>query len=110
MSRIASSSSASGVRVAAQPLSNIYTVLLAVGAMALVVTLAITCIMLQGRYGSILPGSESARQALETARSRQREAGAELDRTQKALEQWLEGGAAGAETPGEAPAADRGAE
>ena len=50
MSRIGSSS-ASGVRVAAQPLSNVFTVLLLIGALALVV--AVTALMVTGskRFG-----------------------------------------------------------
>jgi len=50
MSRIGSSS-ASGVRVAAQPLSNVFTVLLLIGALALV--LAVTALMVTGskRFG-----------------------------------------------------------
>ena len=101
MSRIASSSSASGVRVAAQPLSNVYTVLLLLGAIALVTALVMTCITLQGRYGSILPlgsAGEQSQRDLEDAKSKQAAVGGELDQMQKALEQWPQG------TVGSAPA------
>ena len=101
MSRIASSSSASGVRVAAQPFSNVYTVLLLLGALALVTALVMTCITLQGRYGSILPlgsAGEQSQRDLEDAKSQQAAAGGELDQMQQALEQWPQG------TVGDAPA------
>ena len=107
MSRIASSSSASGVRVAAQPLSNVYTVLLLLGALALVTALVMTCITLQGRYGSILPlgsAGEQSRRDLEDAKSKQAAAGGELDQMQKALEQWPQGTVGGVPAPAGEPA------
>ena len=50
MSRIGSSS-ASGVRVAAQPLSNVFTVLLLIGALALVVAVAALMVTGSKRFG-----------------------------------------------------------
>jgi len=107
MSRIASSSSASGVRVAAQPFSNIYTVLLLLGALALVTVLVMTCITLQIRYGSILPLGEAGEQSqrdLEDAKRKQAAARGELDQVQKALELWPQGTMGGAPAPVEEPA------
>ncbi|MGB2754541.1 MAG: hypothetical protein WBD75_06630 [Phycisphaerae bacterium] len=107
MSRIASSSSASGVRVAAQPLSNVYTVLLLLGALALVTALVMTCITLQGRYGSILPlgsAGEQSQRDLEDAKSKQAATGGELDQMQKALELWPRGTVGGAPAPAGEPA------
>jgi hypothetical protein len=107
MSRIASSSSASGVRVAAQPLSNVYTVLLLLGALALVTALVMTCITLQSRYGSILPlgsAGEQSQRDLEDAKSKQATAGGELDEMQRALEQWPQGTVGGTPAPSGEPA------
>ena len=52
MSRI-DSSSASGVRVAAEPLSNVYTVLLLVGLVALVAGVVMLGLTLDTRYGVV---------------------------------------------------------
>ena len=60
MSQIGSSS---GVRVAAQPLSNIYTVLLLLGALALVLTLVMLCVFMDSAYGTILGVSEEGERA-----------------------------------------------
>ena len=107
MSRIASSSSASGVRIAAQPLSNVYTVLLLVAALALVAALVFACATLEGRYGSILPvggAGEQARRDIEDAQTRQKAADAELNQMQQNLGQWPQGGG-GAPAPAAAPEA-----
>ncbi|MGB2938598.1 MAG: hypothetical protein WBD05_10465 [Phycisphaerae bacterium] len=100
MSRIGSSS-ASGVRVVAQPISNIYTVLLMIGAIALIVTTVVLCVSLS-RYGPGLsfgePGPEKARdQHLEAAE-------AELEAAQKALGQWPEEAVGGTVPPARGPA------
>ncbi|HUW99470.1 MAG: hypothetical protein WBD63_02185 [Phycisphaerae bacterium] len=105
MSRIASSSSASGVRIAAQPLSNVYTVLLMVAALALVVALVFVCLPPRGRQGSILPvgaAGEQTRRDIEDAQSRQKAADAELNQMQQNLGQWPQGGG-GAPAPAAAP-------
>jgi outer membrane biosynthesis protein TonB len=53
MSRIGSSS-ASGVRVAAQPLSNVFTVLLLIGALALVLAMVVLVLVGNKRFGVTL--------------------------------------------------------
>ncbi|HUS44411.1 MAG TPA: hypothetical protein VM219_00035 [Phycisphaerae bacterium] len=104
MSRIGSSS-ASGVRVVAQPISNIYTVLLMIGAIALIVTTVVLCVSLS-RYGPGLsfgepgpePGPEKARD------QHLRDAKAELEAVQKALGQWPEEAVGGTVPPARGPA------
>ena len=64
MSRIASTS---GVRVAAQPVSNIYTVLLLVALLALVFALVFTMYVLQTRYGGSAGYGDEVDQALQGA-------------------------------------------
>jgi len=66
MSRIASTS---GVRVAAQPISNIYTVLLLVALLALVFTLAFTMYILQTRYGGSAGYGEEVDRQFQSATS-----------------------------------------
>jgi len=58
MSQIGSSS---GVRVAAQPLSNVYTVLLLLAAVALIVSLVFVCMTMDRNYGTILAISEEGK-------------------------------------------------
>jgi len=110
-------SSSSGVRVAAQPLSNVYTVLLLVGALALTLTLVVLCITMNARYGVILGvGSEGklAKEASETAKRQQAGEKAKLEKVQEDLKRFPEGvGAAPAigTTPAEkAPAEETPAE
>ena len=97
MSRIASPSSASGVRVAAQPLSNVYTVLLLIGALCVAAAAVMECITLQSRYGSILPvgdAGEQTRRDIENAVNQQKAQDAELDQMQENLSRWPQGSGA----------------
>jgi len=71
MSQIASSS---GVRVAAQPLSNVYTVLLLLGTVALVATLVMLCVTMNDRYGVILAATKEGKQAKREAMKAARDA------------------------------------
>jgi len=64
MSRI-DSSSASGVRVAAQPLSNVYTVLLLTGLLVLVAATILLWVTLEGRYGVTFAVTQAGKDALE---------------------------------------------
>ena len=102
MSRIASTS---GVRVAAQPMNNIYTVLLLVALLALVFTLAYTLYILQHYYGGSAGYGEEVDQDLQGARGAI-QAGQE---NCKEFDKWLEafpaGGAAPAPASGTPPAA-----
>jgi len=89
MSRIGSTST-SGVRVAAQPLSNIYTVLLVLSAVALVVAVVMACVSLQTGYGAILPigeGGKQAEAALDSAQRRLRDDDTAMDAVDEDLEQ-----------------------
>ena len=52
MSRTSSSSSISGVRVASEPLSNVYTVLLLVGVLALLAATIMIWVALERGYGT----------------------------------------------------------
>jgi hypothetical protein len=63
MSRIGSSST-SGVRIAAEPLSNVYTVLLLIGLVALVVATVMLWVTLEQRYGVTFGLSEAGKRAL----------------------------------------------
>ena len=105
MSQIASSS---GVRVAAQPLSNVYTVLLLLGTVALVATLVMLCVTMNDRYGVILAVTEEGKQAKRDARKAARDedfpeaetkthydqAKAKLDEGDENIKQFPEGVAA----------------
>lgn len=107
MSRIGSSSS-SAVRVAATQLSNVYTVLLLVAALALVVAVGLVASKLQTRYGSIVPagqGGEQTERDLQTARTNAGATNVKLEEGQKALDQFLGGGAAATPAAPAAPAA-----
>ena len=107
MSQIASSS---GVRVAAQPLSNVYTVLLLLGTVALVATLVMLCVTMNDRYGVILAVTEEGKQAKREARKAARDEEfpeAETKTTDKAISEFPEGVAAppvGGETTPPPPA------
>ncbi len=107
MSQIASSS---GVRVAAQPLSNVYTVLLLLGAVALVATLVMLGVTMNGRYKCVLGVTEEGSQAKkepEVQKARQDSVWGELKQTDKAISEFPEGVAApavGDETTPPAPA------
>ncbi len=119
MSQIASSS---GVRVAAQPLSNVYTVLLLLGTVALVATLVMLCVTMNDRYGVILAATKEGKQAKREARKAARDEDfpeaetkthydqgkAKLDEGDENIKQFPEGVAAPAvegETTPPAPAA-----
>jgi len=91
MSQIGSSS---GVRVAAQPLSNVYTVLLLVGGVALVVALVFLCVELNKNYGTILGVTEKGeanKQLPDKVKTQQAGLREELDETDKALKRFPEG-------------------
>jgi len=91
MSQIGSSS---GVRVAAQPLSNVYTVLLLLGAVALVATAVMLGVTMNDRYGCILGVTDEgkrAKEAPEAAKRRQDSVRAELEQTDKAIKEFPEG-------------------
>ena len=91
MSQIGSSS---GVRVAAQPLSNVYTVLLLVGAVALVATAVMLGVTMNDRYGCILGVTDEgkrAKEAPEDAKRRQDSVLTELGKTDKAIKEFPEG-------------------
>ncbi|HUU11516.1 MAG TPA: hypothetical protein VM431_13395 [Phycisphaerae bacterium] len=87
-------SSSSGVRVAAQPLSNVYTVLLLLGAVALVLTFLMLAVTMDSRYGAVLGVSEegkAAKKAPDAAKARQQNILSELEQTDKALKDFPEG-------------------
>ena len=131
MSRI-SSSSASGVRVAAQPLSNIYTILLVIGFLVLVLALVMLWVTLEQRYGVVWNLTEPENNNLKApadAAAKQKAARDELKSVQDGIDAWklpspmrpapapaapaAEGGAAPAVAPAPegaaAPAAEGGA-
>jgi len=86
--------------VVAQPISNIYTVLLMIGAIALIVTTVVLCVSLS-RYG---PGLSFGEPALEKARDQHlKTAEAELEAAQKALGQWPEEAVGGTVPPARGP-------
>lgn len=94
MSQIASSS---GVRVAAQPLSNVYTVLLLLGTVALVATLVMLGVTMNGRYECVLGVTEEgsrAKKEPEVQKARQDSVWAELEQVDKAISEFPEGVAA----------------
>ncbi|MBE3070641.1 MAG: hypothetical protein IMZ55_11175 [Acidobacteria bacterium] len=104
MSQIGSSS---GVRVAAQPLSNVYTVLLLIGGLALALTLVVLCITMNARYGTILGVSEEGKQAKaapDAAKSRQNAEKARLQEVEEQLKRFPEGVTGTAPAVGGAPA------
>jgi hypothetical protein len=92
MSRIGSSS-ASGVRVAAEPLSNIFTVLLLIGALALVLAAVMLWVTLDKRYGVTFGVSDAEKAALDApgkARAAQQAADAELAEKLAAIRRFPE--------------------
>ena len=94
MSQTASSS---GVRVAAQPLSNVYTVLLLLGTVALVATLVMLGVTMNGRYKCVLGVTEEgsrAKKEPEVQKARQDSVWDELKQTDKAISEFPEGVAA----------------
>ena len=94
MSQIASSS---GVRVAAQPLSNVYTVLLLLGTVALVATLVMLGVTMNDRYECVLGVTEEgsrAKKEPEVQKRRQDSVWAELEQVDKAISEFPEGVAA----------------
>jgi hypothetical protein len=100
--------STSGVRVAAQPLSNVYTVLLLVAALTLLVAAVKLGVYMNSQFDTVLGGQE-ALDAVGAAARTQSAAQAELDEKQEAIKRFPEGAAAapaaGTET---APAPDQG--
>jgi len=91
MSQIGSSS---GVRVAATPLSNVYTVLLLIGALVLALTLAGIWINGDRTYGvvwGITDAGKANLKALDTAKANQEAAEKELNQNWEALKQWPAG-------------------
>jgi hypothetical protein len=118
MSRIGSSSGVSGVRVAATPLSNVYTVLLLIGALVLVLTLIGVVVTMDKRYGVVFGVSDIGKanmKAPEAAKENQARAAKELGDKEDSLKQWPAGMVAPpptekpatppAEKPAEKPAA-----
>jgi len=107
MSQIGSSS---GVRVAAQPLSNVYTVLLLLGAVALVATAVMLGVTMNDRYGCILGVTDEgqrAKEAPEDAKRRQDSVRTELGETDKAIKEfpeWVTAPAVGGDVTPPAPA------
>jgi len=98
MSQIGSSS---GVRVAATPLSNVYTVLLLVGAVALVVTLVILVVVMDRNYGAVLGLSkegEANKQMHEKVAAQQEARRSELKEVDQDLKRFTEGISASAGT------------
>ena len=94
MSQIASSS---GVRVAAQPLSNVYTVLLLIGGLALVVVFVMLAVTMNDRYECVLGVTEEGKRAKEepdVQKARQDSVRDELNQTDKAIKEFPEGVAA----------------
>jgi hypothetical protein len=92
MSRIGSSS-ASGVRVAAEPLSNVFTVLLLIGALALVLAAVMLWVTLDQRYGVTFGVSDAGKTALDApgkARAAQQSTDAELAEKLAAIRRFPE--------------------
>ncbi len=96
MSRIGSSS---GVRVATQPLSTVYTVLLLIAVLALVVAIIYAAMTLQSNYGGTLGYGDEVEQDVERARAFIRSASQELDTESGAIERFPGGGAPATPTP-----------
>ena len=86
MSRIGSSS-ASGVRVAAQPLSNVFTVLLLIGALALVLTTVALIVVGEKRYGVTFGVTDIGKAALEAPVQSSRSAKDATSEMEKARDQ-----------------------
>ena len=91
MSQIGSSS---GVRVAATPLSNVYTVLLLIGALVLALTLAGIWINGDHTYGvvwGITDAGKANLKRIDTAKADEEAAQKELNDKAEALKQWPAG-------------------
>jgi hypothetical protein len=91
MSQIGSSS---GVRVAATPLSNVYTVLLLIGALVLALTLAGIWIIGDRTYGVVWGITDSGKvnlKRIDTAKADEEAAQKELNDKAEALKQWPAG-------------------
>jgi hypothetical protein len=86
MSRIGSSS-ASGVRVAAQPLSNVFTVLLLIGALALVLAAVALVVVGDKRFGATLGITDAGKAALEAPVQSSRKAKDAASEMEKARDQ-----------------------
>jgi hypothetical protein len=86
MSRIGSSS-ASGVRVAAQPLSNVFTVLLLIGALALVLAMVVLVLVGNKRFGVTLGLTAEGETALKAPADSLRKAKSAADDLAKMREQ-----------------------
>ena len=111
MSRI-SSSSASGVRVAAQPLSNIYTVLLVIGCLALVLAFVMLWVTLAKGYGTVWAVTDEGKaneNAPIKAGEAQKAAAAELDSVQAGISAWKLSSLVKPAPAPEAPATEGGA-
>jgi len=92
MSRIGSTS---GVRVATQPLSNIYTVLLLVALLAVVVSVGILGYILQTRYGGTLGFGEDVDRELQQAQQTLKDNRDDLDQMNRTLLDYTGGAGAG---------------
>jgi hypothetical protein len=91
MSRINPVSSASGVRVAAQPLSNVYTILLMIGFVSLTLALVMLWITLDTRYGVSFGVSDEGKAALALPAAKMAEQvkyNLALDETDKDIKAW----------------------
>jgi|WetSurMetagenome_2_1015567.scaffolds.fasta_scaffold15605_3 hypothetical protein len=91
MSRINPASSASGVRVAAQPLSNVYTVLLIIGFLTLTLSLVMLWVTLEQKYGVSFAATEPGKAALaepDKAKDAQKKYNAGLDAEDAAIKAW----------------------
>jgi len=91
MSQIGSSS---GVRVAATPLSNVYTVLLLIGALVLALTLAGIWLIGDRTYGVVWGITDSGKanlKRIDTAKADEEAAQKELNDKAEALKQWPAG-------------------
>jgi len=98
MSQIGSSS---GVRVAAQPFSNVYTVLLLVAALALVLALVLLCVVMDRNYGAVLGFTKEGaanKQLPESVADQQKARRGELEEADQALKRFPEGISASAGT------------
>ena len=92
MSRIGSSS-ASGVRVAAQPLSNVFTVLLLIGALALVLATVALVVVGDKRFGATLGITDAGKAALEApvqSSRKAKDAASELEKVRDQIRRFPE--------------------
>ncbi len=94
--------STSGVRVAAQPLSNIYTALLLVAVVALVVATVLVAVTMSRNYGVVLPVSAQAKATRDLPKKVAKEQASRLEEL-KAMDESLKRFPAGAVAPGPGP-------